>query len=86
MHHQQRVHVFSGFFVFGVVKEELRFARLVSGKLLQLLLGSDAAVISEADVEHLVEGLAHVHFVFANGGDLSGEPPVFSSAFRFDRQ
>ena len=72
--------------MFGVVKEELRFAGLVSGQLLQLLLGPDAAVISEADVEHFVEGLAHVRFGFAKGGDLSGEPPVFSSTFQFDRQ
>ena len=86
MHNQQRVHIFSGLFVFGVVKEELRFAGLVPGQLLQFFLGPDAAVISEADVEHLVKGLTHVHLVFANGGDLSGEPPVFSSAFQFDRQ
>ena len=86
MHYQQRVHIFFGLFVFGVVKEELRFAGLVPGQLLQFLLGPDAAVISEADVEHLVEGLAHVHFVFANGGDLSGEPPVFPSALQFDGQ
>ena len=86
MHYQQWVNVFSGLFVPRVVEEELRFAGLVPGQLLQLLLGPDAAVVSETDVQHLVKGLAHVHFGFAKGGDLSGEQPVFSSALQFDRQ